>query len=60
MAIGETTWPEIVRFADVGWIWAEEMSAGLGVRQGVDTDAVCVTIDAVFVVNVVVAACSVE
>jgi hypothetical protein len=36
------------------------MSAGVGVRQGVDTDAVCVIVDSMFVVNVVVAACSVE
>ena len=60
MAIGETTWPEIVRFTVVGCIWADEVSAGIGVRQGVDADAVCVTIDSVFVVNVAVAICSVE
>jgi len=36
------------------------MSAGVGVRQGVDTDVVCVTVDSTSVVNVVVAACSVE
>jgi hypothetical protein len=36
------------------------MSAGVGVRQGVDTDAVCVTVDSIFVVKVAVAVCSVE
>ena len=60
MAIGETTWPEMVLFTVVGCIGVEELSADVGVRQGVDADAVCVTIDSVFVDNVAVAACSVE
>jgi hypothetical protein len=50
----------MVLFTVVGCIWADEVSAEVGVRQGVDADAVCVTIDSVFVVNVVVAICSVE
>ena len=50
----------MVPFTVVGCIWTDEVSAGVGVRQGVDADAVCVTIDSVCVVNVVVAICSVE
>ncbi len=60
MAIAETTCPEMVLFTAVGCIWADEVSAGVGVRHGVDADVVCVTIDSVFVVNVVVVICSVE
>ncbi len=50
----------MVLFTAVGCIWADEVSAGVGVRHGVDADVVCVTIDSVFVVNVVVVICSVE
>jgi len=50
----------MVLFTVVGCIGIEELSADVGVRQGVDADAVCVTIDSVFVDNVAVAACSVE
>jgi hypothetical protein len=58
--MGETTWPEIVRFTDAGCIWVEEISAWVAVRQGVDTDVACVIVVVVFVVSVVVAVCSVE
>lgn len=59
-AIGETTCPEMVLFTDAGCIWTDEISAEVGVRQGVATEAVCVTDDSVRVDNVLVETCSVE
>ena len=59
-SIGETICPEIVLFTDVGCIWTEEVSADVGIRQGVDTEAACGTIDSVFADNVPGETCSVE